>query len=360
MICHGTLAALRPAPANLTRFYLTASFGGALGGIFVAIVAPAVFTEYLELPLGLLLMIPVLLFNMTGQFFSAAIKDRLIYCSLAIAALAILYTGSSLGEARRNFFGVIKVVVKNPGDPELEQLVLDHGITAHGLQFTAPEKRLLPTSYFSPQSGAGLALLNHKPAQKRRIGFIGLGIGTMVVYGTSDDYFRIYEINPDVVELAQERFTYLRDTPAKFDLILGDGRISLERETPQKFDILLLDAFSGGTPPVHLLTKEAFELYLSHLQPDGVIVVNISNRFFRFEPVVVALGREFNLNLAVINSGGDKSLGVLPASFAIMTRTPETLNAVLKGTRHLSYESLPPGLLWTDQKHDFLNLIQRW
>ena len=122
----------------------------------------------------------------------------------------------------------------------------------------------------------------------RRIGILGLGCGTLASYARSGDVFRIYEINPLVVRLAQKEFTYLRDSPARVEIAMGDGRLALESEPDQKFDLLVMDAFSGDSVPVHLITLEAFRTYLRHLKPEGILAVNISNRYLNLSPVIGA------------------------------------------------------------------------
>src|SRR5213078_3014628 len=128
----------------------------------------------------------------------------------------------------------------------------------------------------------------------RRVGVLGLGCGTLAAYGRTGDTFRIYEINPLVLQLASAEFSFLRDTPAKVETVLGDGRLSLEREPSQQFDVLVMDAFSGDSVPVHLITREAFEIYFRHLKPGGILAVNITNRYLNLEPVMERAANAFD------------------------------------------------------------------
>jgi spermidine synthase len=148
-------------------------------------------------------------------------------------------------------------------------------------------------AYFCPETGIGRAMLASKEGVPRRIGILGLGCGVLAAYGHPGDTFRIYEINPLVLELARSEFTYLRDTPARVEVVLGDGRLSLEREPDQHFDILVMDAFSGDSVPVHLITREAFRTYLRHLKPGGILAVNVSNKYLDLRPVMERVARHF-------------------------------------------------------------------
>src|SRR5207248_4401523 len=172
------------------------------------------------------------------------------------------------------------------------------GTIVHGKQFLDPDRRGLPTSYYGPRSGIGLALLDARAHGPLRVGVVGPGAGTLAAYGRAGDVFRFYDINSGVVELARSEFTFLKDSPAKVEVALGDARLSLERERPQNFDVLALDAFSSDAIPVHLLTVEAFKTYLRHLKPGGVLAVHISNRYLDLVPVVQQAGRRLRSRCA--------------------------------------------------------------
>ena len=175
------------------------------------------------------------------------------------------------------------------GDADATRTLV-HGTITHGLQFLAPDRRRFPTTYYGRQSGVGLAILNTRHSAQR-VGVIGLGAATLASYGRPGDYYRFYEINPLVIEVARKQFTYLSDCPAKVDVVLGDARLSLDREPSQQFDVLAVDAFSSDSIPVHLLTLEAFRLYFRHLRPDGVLAVHVSNTHLKLEPVVGRLAQ---------------------------------------------------------------------
>jgi predicted membrane-bound spermidine synthase len=196
----------------------------------------------------------------------------------------------------RNFYGVLSVYeYTDQTSPNSRYYLLQHGRITHGIQFAAPERAREITSYFGPGSGLGLALRNFPRQQNQRIGLLGLGVGTVTAYGKPGDYIRVYEINPQVKQIAEKPFSYLARSDAKIEVVMGDGRLSMENEPPQNFDVLIMDAFSSDAVPVHLLTKEAFEIYQRHLKPDGTILVNISNRYLDLRPVVENAADAFKL-----------------------------------------------------------------
>jgi hypothetical protein len=296
MACHGELARLKPHPSRLTAYYLMIAVGGAVGGLFVGLLAPHVFNGYYELPVGLVLtaaLVPL-----------AAMRGRRVRAvwRCAAAGLALGYAGwmgwtirtsvSGYRITARNFYGQLRVYDSSDEYTGETSRALVHGVINHGEQVLGDAYRLQPISYFCPETGIG-RILRASEGRPRRIGILGLGCGTLAAYGRAGDTVRIYEINPLILDLARKEFSYLRDTPAKVEVALGDGRLSLERDPPQGFDVLVMDAFSGDSVPVHLITREAFALYFSHLKPGGVLAVNISNRYLDLDPVIGAAARAF-------------------------------------------------------------------
>jgi hypothetical protein len=296
MVCHGELARLKPHPRHLTVFYVLIALGGVVGGVFVGLVAPNLFRAYYEFPLGLGLCALVL----------AALYARLMipwgrwWRAAAMAGLALAVGGYLwlLGNGMyqmvqgymvvaRNFYGQLRVwEIGDPNFDEYANRELIHGVINHGEQMLRDEYRRRPITYFCPQSGIGRAMKAQGGAS-RRIGVLGLGCGTLAAYGRPGDTIRIYEINPLVMQIANRDFTYLRDTPARVETVLGDGRLALESErTSQRFDVLVMDAFSGDSVPVHLITKEALKTYFFHLKPGGVLAINITNSYLDLQPVM--------------------------------------------------------------------------
>ena len=193
-----------------------------------------------------------------------------------------------------------------------------------------------------------------------RIGAIGLGIGTVAAYGHAGDYIRFYEINPAVTKIATDPngfFTYMRDSPAKVDVIPGDARLSMEREVAgnnaQGFDVLIVDAFAGDAIPVHLLTQEAIAIYLRELNPDGVLAIHISNRYLDLRPVVHELAQRFNLNSGWVHSDGGPYYKA--SDWILLARTDEVLGQPAVSRQLQSLDSQRKVRLWTD---DYSNLFQ--
>ncbi len=298
MVCHGELARLKPHPRHLTGFYVIVSAGGALGGLFVGLAAPNLFRAYYEFPIGLGLCLLAVALVLARGLSGAAPVRRVA----GMAALAIVLCGygwclfaimrdmvSEYRVVARNFYGLLRV--RDDGDPRIDEDAsrkLIHGVINHGQQMLREEYRRLPVTYFCPDSGIGRAM-RATEGRPRRIGILGLGCGTLAAYGRAGDTIRIYEINPLVLDIARRDFTYLADTPARIETAIGDGRLTIESEPARhEFDILVMDAFSGDSVPVHLITREAFQTYFGHLKPDGILAVNISNKYLNLAPVMAS------------------------------------------------------------------------
>jgi hypothetical protein len=363
IVCHGELFRLRPHPRHLTRYYLMIAAGGAAGGFFVAVIAPLIFNAYRELQFGILACVLFVLLADKSSAFGRS-RRRLVWIGVILvagaAAILVQSQRSRVYEVEvlstRNFFGVLTVWEDERDDPAGHQYVLQHGTTLHGLQFVDQAKHLLPTAYYGRSSGAGLAIANFPREVKRRIGAVGLGVGTIAAYGKEGDYFRFYEINPEVKRLAETQFTYLANCAAEVDVIIGDARLSMENEAGQEFDVLILDAFSSAAVPVHLLTKEAFEIYLTHIKPDGVIAVHTSNLHIDLDLVVWKAAEHFKLKSAWIESSESGKKGTLASDWILLTSNEEFLRqrAILRKA------SEPEGDfsrldLWTDER---VNLFQ--
>lgn len=326
MCCHGELVRLQPPPAQLTSFYLWMSAGGAAGGIFVGAVAPYVFSLYLEMHVGIfltLLLMGVVLCRQSGKLWWQMVESPgIVFLLIAGAAFPLLFLEVSR-EIRgtlyvsRDFYGVLRVRDYDV-DNEWASRKFLNGRILHGSQFLDPAKKRWPPTYYGYKSGIG-RLLRTKPDdttnQSRNMAVVGLGAGTVAAYGGPNDRITYYEINEKVIETSgagarvysaagdeipncaaeEEYFTYIRDFPGDTRIVLGDGRLALEQATNEDFDILVLDAFSSDAVPAHLLTTEAFAVYLRHLRPDGVLAVNITNRHFNLAPVVMGITQEFDL-----------------------------------------------------------------
>lgn len=361
MVCHGELVRNKPASQYLTAFYLMSSAGGAIGGLTIGLVCPWLFSTYLEMQICMLaaavIMTGVFLVDAQATWLGDSPSRRVIgvlgYCFVFIVVGFVEFGDRDNGVVRstRNFYGVLQVT-ESPWGTNLV-----HGRILHGFQFRHPAFQKLPTTYYGEEAGVGLALTHLREGKPKRVGAVGLGVGTVATYGKPGDYFRFYEINPTVLEIANNDFSYLKDSAATTEVILGDARISMERESSQQFDVLVLDAFSGDSIPTHLLTKEAFDVYLRHLKSDGVIAVHISNKHVNLEPVIRRLGAELHLPCSIVASP-DRLPQCMRAKWVLMSNTDTFLasDTIRENSRRLETTSEFP--LWTDQYNNIVQLLR--
>ena len=358
LFCHGELYRLRPAPSRLTAFYLAVSAGGALGGLLVAVAAPLVFTGYYELGAGLVMLALLAAVRYAGL--NAWARYGSLAVLVGIAACAA-YDGfryqRDVRVASRSFYGVLRVKEYGlPGEEShLRRLV--HGAIMHGEQYMSEKSRGLPTTYYHEDSGIGAAIrsLRGRPA---RVGVIGLGTGTIAAYGRAGDVYRFYEIDARVIQVALHEFTYLSDSKAKVELALGDARLALEREPPRRFDVLAVDAFSSDAIPVHLITREALGVYLSHVAPDGIVAFHVSNRFLNLVPVVARLAQEHGAHVVLVRDDPDEEEDPRRSrtDWVLVSRDAAALErpAIVERSP-VAPEEKPDWRTWTD---DYSNLIQ--
>jgi hypothetical protein len=287
---------------------------------------------------------------------------------LAVEVLALTLIGYLAFQVRmltadyrvtvRNFYGALKV--RDSGSPTDFDATrgLTHGTINHGEQFLNPARRDLPTTYYGPNTGVGVAIREKGKSKAIRVGVIGLGTGTLAAYGREGDYFRFYEINPLVLGLARTQFTFLNDCKAKLDVAMGDARLSLENEAAhgidEHFDVLAVDAFSSDSIPVHLLTREAMHVYQKHLNPDGVLAVHISNRYLDLQPVVRDLAKDAGMSARVVDTDDDESQDVFGATWVLLA-SPQYGFGPEEQKNSAEIQSKRPVSLWTD---DYSNLFK--
>ena len=267
-----------------------------------------------------------------------------------------LQVGRAVDQAR-NFFGVIAVKEYYRHDPAKDQFLLMHGRITHGCQFADPAKRRWATSYYGEKSAVGQAIRYFQRSGGVRLGAIGLGVGTLAAYAGPNDVFRFYEINPEVLRMAREHFSYLADCRGKWDVVLGDARLSLEAEPSQRFRILVLDAFTGDAIPTHLLTREAFEVYQRHLVDGGVIAVHVSNKYLRLVPVVRRMAEDCGLKATRICAEKDEDLLLSSNEWVLLTRNEAFLRAhPPKPPFSADDDQRVP--IWTDQYSNLFQIIR--
>lgn len=349
MFCHGELARLRPPSRELTAYYLTMAAGGAAGGLFIALAAPRIFNRFLELQLGLimcmLLALPAI-YGMGG-------RRVLHFSGTALLAVIVALNMGSPGYTKevntRNFYGALRVL--ETGAADVAYRALYNGAIKHGVQYLAPDRSRLPTTYYGPSSGAALAINAGHPGP-RRVGVIGLGVGTMAAYGRTGDFYKFYEINPAVIHVANVEFRYLRESQAKIDVVTGDGRLSLEREQPQNLDVLIVDAFSGDSIPMHLLTREAFQLYFQHLKQDGALAIHVTNMHLDLTPVVKRLADAMGKLSLLIESDKEDEV-MLYSSWIVVTSNKDLALKLYPQSSRLP--GRPDFPIWTD---DYSNLLR--
>ena len=360
MFCHGELTRLKPSPRHLTTFYLMVSLGGALGALLVGIAAPNLLRGYFEL--GIALVACAALFAVRAF----PIRWWIASSSVVVVAATATLTAINIQEYRdhtrvmvRNFYGVVRT--RDFAQP-VPFRAMYHGGINHGGQLLDAAMRNEPSSYFGRTSGYGRAFAS-LPDGPRRVGIIGLGAGAIAAYSRPGDVFRFYEIDPQVVVIAQQEFSFLGDSPARVEVVLGDGRLSLERERDQHFDLLAIDAFSGDSIPMHLLTREAMATYVRHLKPGGVIVFQATNRFVDIAPVVERLATAFGLKAMLVSdwAGGNDgaSYWLSGTDQIVVTRNQAVLEAEPIRSVADPLPQRPDFRVWTDDFYNLLTILKR-
>lgn len=360
MVCHGELYNTRPDAAEATGFYLWVAAGGALGGIFVAVIAPRVFSDYWEYAISLACcaVAAIVVWAVAGwrpdttrpTAFLAPPPALLL--SVVILAYAVASSHDPLTTSTmRNFYGVLRVSEEGEGRDRIR--ILTHGRTEHGTQFLDPQRALEPTTYFGSASGIELAFDLHPhrlEGQSLYVAIVGLGAGTMAAYGHGGDTFRFYELNPQVIDVARTDFTYLDDSRSDIELITGDARVRLEEEIAAgeavRFDVLAIDAFTSGAIPLHLLTAEAADVYGARLKDDGILAFHITNRFLDLTPVVNGIAERLSLKAIRISTPGSEP-GANAAVWMLLTKN-EAFLAEPRVRQAIDVSSNPSTLRWTD------------
>jgi hypothetical protein len=359
--CHSEAYALRPQRASeSTLFYLFFAAGGALGSFVIGIASPMIFRFNYDLAITFLVT-ALLAFIVT---WSGGWSQRMLW-AVATAMMAVLVSWLNIAYQRgtiaavRNFYGTLRVK-ENHAYPGAVMRTLLNGTIQHGTQYFGTEQlRRMPTSYYAEDSGVGLALRFCCHGRARNIGVIGLGAGTLAAYGHPGDRIRFYEINPAVPPIANNVFTYIRDSGAQVQIVDGDGRIALEREEPERFDVLVVDAFSGDAIPLHLLTTQALALYRRHLAPGGILAFHISNKYVDLEAPIALVAKSAGLSAMRVTNDPNDERGEFTSSWMLVTDNVWFLSEP-EVARQLRTPALPARMrVWTDDYSSLLPLI-RW
>ncbi|MDZ7812496.1 MAG: fused MFS/spermidine synthase [Ideonella sp.] len=366
---HGELAHARPQPRYLTRFYLMLSAGGALGGALASIAAPALFNSFIEFRLLLVVFGVVSLISFWGYLTRNIVAKGLLGLLVLSVGAGALLAGHSVYTdqhgrvvALRNFYAVTSVKERTLSNGQVQR-TLYNGNIRHGSQFVMPEHlQRRPGDYYGAHSGIG-KLMAARPDTRQQIGVIGLGAGVMASYARADDHFTFFEINPQSIEVAESQFTYLRDARGRMEMRLGDARVELQKQKAAGqatgFDLLAVDAFSGDAIPVHLLTQEALALYLSHLKPDGVLAIHISNKYLDLRPVLAVLAGTLDATAWAFD--GRPSNDHEASSLWVML-TPNKSTTTPPAWHREAQKLTPPTsdsdrFLWTDLKNNLFDVM---
>jgi len=361
LFLHTEACALRPQRSReSTLFYLLFAAGGALGSFLIGIASPLVFSFNYDLALTFFITALLVL----AVTWSSGWAQRLLWTTASFLLLVLVFMlhvayQRNTPLAMRNFYGSLRVRQSLSAYPGATLRTLTNGSIQHGTQIFSAELRRTPTTYYAEDSGVGLALRFCCQGRARTIGVVGLGVGAIAAYGKPGDRIRFYEINPAVTPIAQNLFTYLRESGAQIGIVEGDARTSLANEQRQNFDVLVVDAFAGDAIPLHLLTAQAIDLYKRHLAPGGILAFHISNQHVDLEPEIAMLAKAAGMDVRRVSSFENQPRGEFTATWMLATDNagffaqPEVASKV----RQPAEDSKIP--LWTDDYSSLLPLI-RW
>jgi hypothetical protein len=361
LFLHTEAYALRPQRASeSTLFYLYFAAGGALGSFFIGIASPMIFSFNYDLALTFFVTALLAL----AVTWSSGWAQRLLWATASVLLLALVFMihvayQRNTPLAIRNFYGSLRVRQSLSAYPGATMRTLTNGTIQHGTQIFSTELRKTPTTYYAEDSGVGLALRFCCQGRARNIGVIGLGVGTIAAYGHAGDRIRFYEINPAVTPIAQNLFTYLRESGAQVSIVDGDARSSLSREQPQNFDVLVVDAFSGDAIPLHLLTAQAMDLYKHNLAPGGILAFHISNQHVDLEPEITRLAKAAGMDVRRVSSFANEKRGEFTATWMLMTDNPNFFAQAEVASRVRQPVEDPKAHPWTDDYSSLLPFL-RW
>jgi hypothetical protein len=314
---------------------------------------------------GCAVLLIVVAFFLQSRRLRGAVALGTLICACASGWNYYHYLSLDTELAVRNFYGALRVKVNVIGSDHLRSLL--HGLITHGTEFGHPPQSEMPTSYYSHTSGVGRTLLAFQDMQTtKRVGSVGLGVGTLAAYGSPGDAFRMYELNPAVLSIAMTRFSYLACSAAQVETVLGDARLSLERELAQgefedparRFDVLSVDAFSGDSIPVHLLTREAFSVYTRAIKDDGVIAYHLSNRYLDLSPVVGNIARQAGYQALLVLDAHPEGDAISPSLWVLVTKNAAFLARPAIASVGAGIPDAPKIGVWTDQLNNLFQVLK--
>lgn len=355
MYCHGEVVRRKPHPKHLTGFYLMISLGGAVGGLLVSVAAPLLLPFHYELSGGLALMA---LAAMAVVHRESLIKG-MVWAGVAVFLVVSVYRDIKQTQADhvftgRNFYGALRVRESGTDLDGSKLRTLVNGTINHGAQYVSDEKSRIPTTYYGEKSGVGLSILQLRD-QPIKFGVVGLGTGTLTTYARRVDHVKVYEINQLVVDVARTWFSYLKNCLGKCEIVMGDARLSLEREIPNEFDVLAIDAFSSDAIPVHLLTKEAVELFFRHIKPKGIVAIHVSNKYLNLYPVVEQIAQKLGKAALLVESRENGAFEQFSADWVLLANSPDVFDRPAFRAAASKPAPEPNAPFWTD---DYSNLFQ--
>jgi SAM-dependent methyltransferase len=407
LLCHTALAELRPGTGHLTEYYAWIAIGGALGGVFAAVISPLLFSTVFEYPLlaatlaffrqpqnrkrsrwDLLLLTPPVALAVTAWVLwllsnvpipESFVVGVAIYFALGVAAIAfhrrrwlfagglaavlLAFTaliapalrGSEQLYVARDFFGVKQVLF----DRSRSERKLLHGDTMHGLEGLDFAREGKPLSYYTASGPFGDVMTLFKDRPDQHMGVLGLGSGTIAAYAQLNRRITFFEIDPQVEFIARRFFSFLPRCGDRCDVVLGDGRLSILQAPDQEFDLLILDAFNSDSIPAHLLSREALAVYQKKLKPDGAILFHVSNRYLRIRELVTALAFDAHLPALYRSDEDDREPGKARSIYVILALDPEILSALVRTQKWFQVPYFDAVEVWTD---DYSNLfeIMKW
>jgi spermidine synthase len=346
-----------------------------LGGIFVAIVSPLVFSGYWEYPIGIgavgaLVLLVLYVDSDSGLYGGKRIGIWLtlsvLYCGLVLALVYVsLNERHGAVASARSFYGVLNILESQDKEKGMYR-EMHHGSIVHGTQYEKIPWRTTPTTYYGIGTGVWMAIEQHPERLSKRslrIGIIGLGTGTLAALGSQGDTIRFYEINPDVTRLSKDWFSYRQDSHAQIDIVLGDARIQLERELlsgqAQNFDVLVADAFSSDAIPLHLLTVECADIYRRHLKDNAILAVHLSNFYLDLVPVAIGLAKHIGWEAVVIESKESQDETVWESTWVLITQNNDFLHSAgIAKARNKQKDNFPAPLVWTDEYSSLVHVFK--